>query len=220
MKPNEAIRQLWISGFFEEERTLKDIEKKIWENWKTTPSNLIMTLKLKSIRVFLIEIKNGVWKQRRAADKHDEIDVHYFEPGKPRTSRQNFVKILNELKGEILICDPYLNKDTLEALGEIKHANVKFLTTNKPNNIKVSKQDLQDFKIENPDITIKGFGFDHLHDRYILCEDRLFLLGHGFSIRNKESFIIELPKKFVSDLMQSLNVTFDQRWKHQQNIVL
>jgi hypothetical protein len=124
------------------------------------------------------------------------------------------------LKGDVLICDPYFNKDTLEALEQIKNAKVRFLTINKPSNMKVSKQDIQDFKIENPHVAIRGFGFDHLHDRYILCEDKLFLLGHGFSIRNKESFIIELPKKFAEDLMQSLNSTFNQRWNHQQNTVL
>ncbi len=74
--------------------------------------------------------------------------------------------------------------------------------------------------MENPGIEIKGFPFDHLHDRYILSKDKLFLFGHGFSIRNKESFIIELPEKFAKELIQSLNSTFDNRWKNKDNLIL
>ena len=124
------------------------------------------------------------------------------------------------MKGEIKICDPYLNKDTLEALEELKNAKVKFLTSSKKTNLKVSQQDLKDLKIENKNIEIRGFPHDHLHDRYIISKEKLFLLGHGFSIRNKESFVIELPSKFSKDLIQSISTTFDTRWKNKDNINL
>jgi len=84
----------------------------------------------------------------------------------------------------------------------------------------VSAQNLKDFKTENMNVVVKGFPHDHLHDRYILCNNKLFLLGHGFSIRNKESFIIELPEKFSKDLIQSLSTTFDIRWKNRDNVEL
>ena len=208
------------SGFFEKIRTLNEIQQEIFKRWKSNPSNLIMTLKLKSIKKFLIKKKKG-WIQRGPAlKKEEDIEVYYFEPGKPRTSRKDFVKILNELNGEIKICDPYLNKDSLEALEEIKNANVKFLTSNKKTNIKLSNQELKDIKEEFPNIEIKGFSFDHLHDRYIITKNKLFLLGHGFSIRKKESFIIELPEKFAKDIIQSLTTTFNTRWKNTQNKIL
>ncbi len=218
MTPKKAIEELWKTGFFEKIKSLKDIESEIYRIWKSNPSNLIMTLKLKSIKKFLIKKKKG-WTQRHSyVKKEDEIEVYYFEPSKPHTSRKNFIAILNGLKGEIKICDPYLNKDTLEALEELKNTKVKFLTSSKKLNLKDIHQKLKDFKAENDNVEIKGFPHDHLHDRYIISNDRLFLLGHGFSVRNKESFIIELPGKFSKDLIQSLTVTFDTRWKNRENI--
>lgn len=219
-KPKKAIEELWVLGFFEKRRSLREVKKRLWGRYKITPSNIVMTLRLKSVKKFLIELKGGYWKQRCPPVRSDEIEVHYFEPGKPRTSRQNFAKILNALTGEIKICDPYLNNDTLEALEQLKNAKVKFLTINNKNNIKVSQRDLKDFKAENANIDIRGFSFDHLHDRYIISKNKLYLLGHGFSIRNKESFIIELSEKIAIDFIQSLSSTFDTRWKHQNNVVL
>ncbi len=220
MNPKDALEHLWKEGFFENEASLKNIENKLFEKWKITPSNISMTLKLKSVRKFLIK-KNGGWKQRRPYEVNKEnIEVYYFEPDKPRTSRKDFVSILSNLSGEIKICDPYLTEDCLEALEKISKGKVKFLTSSKKNNIKVTDQDLKDFKAEFSKVEIRGFPFDHLHDRYIITKDKLYLLGHGFSIRKKETFIIELPEKFSKDLIQSLNSTFDNRWKNQNNTIL
>ncbi|MBS3090296.1 hypothetical protein J4433_00835 [Candidatus Pacearchaeota archaeon] len=218
-KPLEAIKQLWTDGFFENIRTKKKIEQQIWDKWKISSSNISMTLRLPSVKKFLRKEGKG-FRQRFPARKEEEIQVYYFEPERPRTSRKNFISILNNIRGDVRICDPYLTNDTLEALEKIKKAKVRFLTFNNKNNIKVSQKDLQDFKKENSNIDIKGFSFNHLHDRYILTVDVLYILGHGFSVRNKESFIIELPIKLVKDLIQSLSATFDMRWKNQKNITL
>ena len=213
--PTQAIDSLWKSKFFKEKKQTKEISLKLNQEFGINPSNISDLLKKRKY----LKYDKG-WIQRYPAGIDEEISVYYFEPEKPHTSRKNFVKILNEFKGEVKICDPYMNKDTMEALEELKNAKVKFLTSSKSTNLKVSSQELKYFKMENPGIEIKGFPFDHLHDRYILSKDKLFLFGHGFSIRNKESFIIELPEKFAKDLIQSLNSTFDNRWKNKDNLIL
>ncbi len=212
MNQVEAIDELWKLNFFKEKRKTKDIEAEASKQFGVNFTNISSLL---STRKYLMDKKG--WIQKGPPKREDEIVVHYFEPEKPRTSRKNFVDILGTLSGEVKICDPYFSKDSLEALEQLKNAKVKFLTRNKKENIKVSMQDLKNFNAENKNVELKGFNFDHLHDRYIICEDKIFILGHGFSIRNKESFIIELPKKFSEDLIQSLSSTFDQRWKNQQN---
>lgn len=219
MGPKEAIENLWKTGFFEKIKSLKEIEEEISKRWKTYPSNLLMTLKLKSVKKFLMKKKKG-WIQRYPPKKANEIIVHCFEAGKPRTSRINFREILKGLTGEIKVCDPYLTEDSLDALENMKKAKIKFLTRSSRNNIKVSQQDLVDFKTENPNVAIKGFRFDYLHDRYIISENRIYLLGHGLSVRKKESFIIELSENIAKDLIQSLSTTFNLRWRRQDNIIL
>ena len=214
MKPKEALEELWKANYFKEYRQKKELEKYILKKFGCTCANWHIMLKLSG---FLRKDKEG-WIQKYPFENDEGIEVYYFEPDKPRTSRQNFNNLLSSLKGDVKICDPYLTKDTLEALEQIKNADVKFLTCNKKDHIKVSSQEIKDFEKENPKIEIKGFVFDHLHDRYIIAGDKLLLLGHGFSVRNKESFIIELPEKFAKDLIQSLASTFDIRWKNNQNV--
>src|SRR3989344_4912872 len=212
--PTKAIDTFWINGFFKDKKKTAEVTSKL-SDIGLNPGNVTDLLKKRKY----LRNKNGFWIQKHPYVKKDEeIEVYYFEPGKPHTSRKNFTTILNSLKGEIKICDPYLNKDTLEALEELKNTRVKFLTSSKKLNLKVSSQELNDFKTENNNVEIKGFPHDHLHDRYIISSDRLFLLGHGFSVRSKESFIIELPGKFSKDLIQSLSTTFDIRWKNQSNV--
>jgi len=213
MKQKKAIIDLWKLGYFTNFVSCNQVEKKLLKDFGITSSNMLMILKNCK---FLRKTKEG-WIQKYPAERNEDIQVYYFEPGKPRSSRMDFVKILNSLSGNIDICDPYLNKDTLEALEEIKKAQVRFLTADKKENIKVSEQNLKDFKKENDNIEIRSFFSDYLHDRYIITNDRLFLLGHGFSIRNKESFVVELPKKFSKDLIQSLKTTFDIRWGNKDN---
>ncbi|PIN77393.1 hypothetical protein COV15_02115 [Candidatus Woesearchaeota archaeon CG10_big_fil_rev_8_21_14_0_10_34_12] len=214
--PTKAIDSFWREGFFKDKQKTSTISNKL-NGLGLNPGNTTDLLRKRKY----LRNKNGFWIQKYPFVKSEEdIEVYYFEPGKPRTSRKDFVGILNNLKGDIKICDPYMNKDTLEALEELKNSKVKFLTSSKKTNLKVSSQELIDFKVENGNVEIKGFPHDHLHDRYIVSNDRLFLLGHGFSIRNKESFVIELPVKFAKDLIQSLSTTFDVRWKNQENIKL
>jgi len=214
--PTKAIDNLWMDEFFKDKKKTADVTSKL-RDLGLNPGNVTDLLRKRKY----LRNKNGFWIQKHPyVKKEDEIEVYYFGPSKPHTSRKNFVTILNNLKGEIKICDPYLNKDTLEALEELKNTKVKFLTLLKKSNLKISSQELKDFKTENNNVEIKGFPHDHLHDRYIISSDRLFLLGHGFSVRNKESFIIELPSKFSKDLIQSLTTTFDTRWKNQGNVSL
>jgi hypothetical protein len=220
MKPLECINNLWKEKFFEEFKSLSEIEDEINKKWKVTPSNLLMTLKLKSVRKFLIG-KNKKWKQRFPfIENKNELEILHFESGKPRTSRKTFLDLIKSIEGDIKICDPYLTEDTLDALEIMKKAKIKFLTSGLRNNIKVSTQDLQSFKAENSFVEIKGINSDCLHDRYILTKNTLYLLGQGFSIRKKESFVIILPEKFSKDLIQSLSSQFDIRWRNQNNIVL
>mgnify|MGYP001588861234 CR=1 FL=1 len=214
--PTKAIDNFWIDEFFKNKKKTIEVTSKL-SDLGLNPGNVTDLLRKRKY----LRNKNGFWIQKYPYLKEDnEIEFYYFEPGKPHTSRKNFVTILNNLRGEIKICDPYLNKDSIEALEELKNTKVKFLTSSKKSNLKALSQELKDFKTENSNIEIKGFPHDYLHDRYIISSDKLFLLGHGFSVRNKESFIIELPSKFSKDLIQSLTKTFDIRWKNQSNVIL
>lgn len=144
-----------------------------------------------------------------------EISVSYIEGGKPRTARKLLADVLVSLSGEVRVCDPYYGLRTLDALEMIPPTcNVRFLTaqtTEKP--IKLSGA-IIDFKREHPNIELRLFPDPKtLHDRYVLSNDLLLILGHGIKdIGNKESFVVSISKDYAGDLLESLGKTFDERW--------
>jgi hypothetical protein len=214
--PSEAVDLFWKEDFFKGKKKTSEVERKL-TGLGINPCNLSDILKKRHY----LRYKNGFWIQKHPyAVNNEEIEVYYFEPDKPHTSRKNFVELLSQLSGDVKICDPYLTSDSLEAIEKIANAKVKFLTSAKKSNIKITSNDLKDFKSEFSQVEIKGFPFDHLHDRYIIAKDKLFLLGQGLSIRKKETFIVELPERFAKDLIQSLSATFDIRWKNPNNLIL
>jgi len=114
ISPTKFIDSLWEKDFFKTKKETKNV-RKLLSDEGLNPENITDLLKKRSY----LKNKKG-WIQKYPCQKKEEdIQLYYFESGKPRTSRKNFVKILNDLKGEIKICDPYFNKDTLEALEEM-----------------------------------------------------------------------------------------------------
>jgi len=218
----ELIKNLYEDKFFSSEKSLQDVEGKL-NSKGYHPDKAAISIALNKSKDLKRKGKRGKYKyfQREPPKKDkEELDVVYFESGKPRNSRKRFVDLLKSLKGKIKICDPYLNEDSLDALEKVDKSNIKFLTSGLKQNVSVSSKDLQDFKTENPNIEIKAINSDCLHDRYIITDKILYLLGHGFSVRKKESFVIMLPKKIAGDLIQSLSSVFDTRWKNKNNVVL
>jgi len=148
-------------------------------------------------------------------ESQGEISVSYVEGGKPRTARKLLADMFSSLSGEIKVCDPYYGLRTLDALEMIPaNCTVKFLTTQtteKP--IKLSSA-IADFKKERPNTELRIFPDPKsLHDRYVLSSNALLILGHGIKdIGNKESFVVSISKDYASDLLKSLEKTFDERW--------
>jgi hypothetical protein len=144
------------------------------------------------------------------------ISVLYVHGGKPRTARKILSDLLNPLSGEVRVCDPYYGIRTLDALEMLPiSCTVRFLTAQTTENpIRLSGA-ISDFKRENPQIELRKFPDSKtLHDRYALSQDTLLILGHGIKdIGNKESFVVCVSSEYAKDLIESLIMTFDDRWK-------
>jgi hypothetical protein len=149
--------------------------------------------------------------------KEGYVEIFYFEPGKPYSNKRIVSKeILNTLKGELKIVDPYCDAKTLDILKEVKNATIKFLS--RTDNLKDKKarflRQLQDFKAEHSHVEVRDYPYDDIHDRYILSSDGLILLGHSIKdLGNKESFAISLKKDAYKDLVESIIENFVLRWE-------
>lgn len=149
--------------------------------------------------------------------KEGSVDVFYFEPDRRYSSKSVLSKkILDELKGDLRIVDPYCGQRCLDILGDIKGSHVKFLT--RVENLGDRQRnrlfrDLRDFKPENPNVEFRNYPHEDLHDRYIIAPDLLVILGHSIKdLGAKESFAIVLNKETSKNIVEALTATFDRRW--------
>lgn len=150
--------------------------------------------------------------------KKGSIEVFYFEPGKPYTSKRLLSKsILDSLKGELKIVDPYCGERTLDILKDVKNRAIRFLT--KVGNLRDKDRnrllrELQDFRLERPNIEFRNYPHADIHDRYIISSNCLVILGHSIkNLGDKESFAIVLNKDASKDIVEALIENFDRRWK-------
>ncbi|MBW8038661.1 MAG: hypothetical protein FVQ85_01530 [Planctomycetes bacterium] len=146
------------------------------------------------------------------------VKVHYFEPGKKHSSKRILTEnILDELKGDLKILDPYCDLGALDILSKSKKRRIKCLTkieNLRPKTKQRFLRELQDFKSEYTNMEFRSYSKSEIHDRYIVSLDRLVILGYSLKdLGAKESFAIALDKKMCSDIFDVLVENFNRRWK-------
>lgn len=147
--------------------------------------------------------------------------VIYIEGGQPRTTRKTLAEILGDLQGTIRILDPYYGLRSLDVLEAIPHmCEVRFLTARTSERAARLQSAISDFKNERPNVEFRVYPRpEELHDRYVIGEDYVLILGHGLKdIGSKESFLIRLDSQIAPDLIPTLISRFDQRWSEGQTI--
>jgi hypothetical protein len=168
---------------------------------------------------FRCDICDGYGKIRPVSPKvtSDEAPLVFFvESGKPRSAHLLLEDVFKELAGEIHICDPYYGMGSLLRLDLLKHCSlIKFLTKN-PDSRERQRlpRALQEFKQEHGNIEFRRHTGGDLHDRFIIADSELIILGHGLKdVGNKDSFIIRIPAELATDLIETLRDSFDAKWQ-------
>jgi pyruvate/2-oxoglutarate dehydrogenase complex dihydrolipoamide acyltransferase (E2) component len=97
---------------------------------------------------------------------------------------------------------------------------VQFLTARTSEGVRRLQRAISDFKKEHPNGEFRVYPKpEELHDRYIIGEDYVLILGHGIKdIGSKESFIIRLDSQIAADLVVTLTSSFDHRWSEGKSI--
>lgn len=144
-----------------------------------------------------------------------DIDLVYIDGTKPRTDRRELADVFQDLRGIVRVCDPYYGVRSLDSLELVpKRVNVRFLTGRTNENTTRWAGALSDFKRERPNVELRQANRPQdLHDRYVLSDDRILIIGHGLKdIGSKESFVIALPRTLAEDLVSDIQRSFDQKW--------
>jgi hypothetical protein len=143
------------------------------------------------------------------------IQLFHIEGQKPRTARKVVSELIGTLSGEIRVCDPYYGERSLDVLDQMPSGStVKFLTCKTSEKVPALSRAISDYKREHPTCEIRQLAPPNtLHDRFILTDSTLLILGHGIKdIGSKESFVISLSEKLVPGIISSLKSTFDANW--------
>jgi hypothetical protein len=144
-----------------------------------------------------------------------QVSVVKIEGGKPRTARIKLTLALSRLSGHLKVCDPYYGARSFDSLDAIpKSCAISFLSVRTTEKAGPLSRIVSDFKRENPRFEMRVLASPNdIHDRYVLSETELLILGHGLKdIGGKESFIIRLDRSQAVDLIDELHVNFDNRW--------
>lgn len=123
----------------------------------------------------------------------------------------------------IKIVDKFYSRDSLDVIEEFASSRpIQFLTSQLTGNENQNKfkKELNRFKREysNFEVRIYPKGYE-LHDRYIITNDFLILVGRGLQdLGGKESFVIALKDNVVKDIKKSTLLNFEERWNVSQNL--
>jgi hypothetical protein len=148
------------------------------------------------------------------------VDALYFTAGQKYTSKRVLAdEVLATLKGTIRVVDTYCGPRTLDLLRQTIRHRVKLLTVlanlSTAADQATLKREINDYKAEFRGAEFRDNQSRDLHDRYVVADDALVLLGHGIKdLGNKESFVIVLPKATCPDLYVAVLSSFDQRWRN------
>lgn len=133
----------------------------------------------------------------------------------PYEAHQEITQIFQSLIGGICVCDPYLGEASLARLAQLAGcASVRFLTRTLDAKQKIQLPQLVREFIKNyPHVDFRIHKKDDLHDRYVLTDAELIILGHGLKdIGNKESFVIRINHDIAEDTINGVRKAFQERW--------
>lgn len=141
--------------------------------------------------------------------------VMFISPEAAFTGLKNFEEVLGRLKGDICICDPWVDKKTLDVISMIpSKCEVKLLTIN-VKDYRAFKRYYEAFKRQYRNLEIKICQKSVLHDRYIISSDGMLLIGQSFSgIGKKQTFIVQVGK----DIKEQMIRLFNQLWAQSRGI--
>lgn len=141
--------------------------------------------------------------------------VSLVEAGKPRTAYVELSRLFCGLTGTVRVCDPYYGTGSLLRLDLLAHCTeVRFLTRTPDSGERtILPRAISEFRREHPNTDFRSTGSSDFHDRFILSDNELIILGHGLKdLGNKESFIIKLPAVIASDVIDAALDSFNRKW--------
>lgn len=132
-----------------------------------------------------------------------------IEPSKALQATLTLHSLLGALSGRILICDPYLDCASVEHLGACPvGAHVMFLTKNVREGGKVRRL-VAAARIEGRNIEVRVDSTGTLHDRYVIDDECLLILGSSLNGFGKKQCFVT---KITGSMRDAVRELFYSAW--------
>lgn len=135
--------------------------------------------------------------------------VRFIDPTQAYTATRGLHSILAASKGTVRICDPYADATALDHLTSVPTTcDIRWLSSN-VHSRSALRQELAAFSTQYCSIDLRLMRRGILHDRYIIDDSRILLLGcslNGFG--KSQSFIVSLGE----DIRLAMLQVFDSNW--------
>ena len=197
--------------------TAAEISKELRDNcgislhWKTVDTALRKRKDLVVRRKRLRRWQFSIMSQGEELVKKPSSSIIVIDPSEAIQAVVSLHDFLSSMKGDVRICDPYLDAVTLEHLDSCSSDSPVFILTK---NIKDSgklRRLLSAAATSGQRIEIRRAVSNHLHDRYIIDSTSMLILGaslNGFG--KKQCFII----KTGHDVRNTMLRHFSDSWEH------
>ncbi len=157
---------------------------------------LVHTKNFGSVRKFSI-MKAGRKQLAGAASRAAII----IDPQKPHQGILQISDLLGGLSGLIRVCDPYLDRKTLEITPMMPdRCEIRFLS-NHPKDGPEFARHLKAYKVEHPNLQIRTMPPGRIHDRYLITDHELWSIGHSLNaIGSKQTIIARLGEEIRTEM--------------------
>jgi hypothetical protein len=146
----------------------------------------------------------------------DEIAVSsptvvFIHPAQALTQYRKVEAILSQLEGDLRLCDPYIDRRSLDVIGNCTKARSINLLSANIKNVNALKGDLKVFAKQNGAILeVRTAPPALLHDRYVIHDSGMLLIGTSLNgLGLKQSFVVETGM----DIRAAVLTVFDAAWK-------
>jgi hypothetical protein len=152
-----------------------------------------------------------------------DVDVWHFDGKKPWSSPTLFKDLFSNSVSDIRIVDKFYSRESLYMIGRFAgQVKIRWLTAEKSRDEDEAKftNELSRFKTEYKNVEIRKHAKAYeFHDRYIITDDSLVLIGHGLiDLGRKESFLIVLKNDVAKGIRESLATSFEEKWAKASNL--
>ncbi len=130
-------------------------------------------------------------------------EVLFIQPEQAFKGIRKTEATLSELRGEVRVCDPYVDPRTLDFLDKCRDAKVIRLLTVNVRSPSALKRDLAALNRQHHGkLEIRVAQDRDLHDRYIIHDDGLVLLGTSLNgLGGKQTFVVALGSDVRNDVL-------------------